>query len=167
MWYQNRLSLLFVQFLLALSACGQISFDERMEQLYKGTVPVIQSKALAQLDPEQYVLLDVRSEEEYRVSHISKARLIIYNDFELEQIKDLPKETKIVVYCAIGVRSESVGEQLLRSGFQDVSNLYGGIFGWKNEGFSVVDQDSKPTERVHTYNKSWSKWLYEGEKVYE
>jgi hypothetical protein len=31
----------------------------------------------------------------------------------------------------------------------------------------VVDPSGKPTEKVHTYNKEWSRWLWNGEKVYE
>jgi len=163
----KQLPLLLLTTVMSLSACGQVTFDEKMKQLYNGTVPLIQSKELAELEPDRVVLLDIRSEREYQVSHISGARFIDYDKFEPEQVNDLAKDAKIVVYCAVGVRSERVGEQLLELGFVDVNNLYGGIFDWKNEGYPVIDKKSQPTERVHTYSKSWSKWLQQGEKVYE
>lgn len=163
----KQLPLLLLTIVFSLNACGQVSFDEKMEQLYHGTVPLIQPKDLAELDPNQVVLLDIRSEKEYKVSRISKARFIDYDDFKPDDVKDLSKEAKIVVYCAVGVRSERVGEQLLELGFKDVTNLYGGIFGWKNEGLPVIDENNQPTERVHTYNRTWSKWLQKGERVYE
>ncbi|MGI9543195.1 MAG: rhodanese-like domain-containing protein [Cyclobacteriaceae bacterium] len=162
-----KLPLLLLIVAISLNACGQVSFDEKMEQLYHGTVPLIKPKDLSKLDPQQVVLLDIRSEKEYKVSHISNARFIDYDGFKSEDVQGISKESKIVVYCAIGVRSERVGEQLLELGFKDVSNLYGGIFGWKNEGLPVIDENKQPTERVHTYNKNWSKWLQKGEKVYE
>jgi hypothetical protein len=44
--------------------------------------------------------------------------------------------------------------------------LYGGIFEWKNNNFKVLDTLGNETEKVHTFSKSWSKWLTKGEKVY-
>ena len=35
-----------------------------------------------------------------------------------------------------------------------------------NEGHTVVNQEAQPTDSVHTYNRSWSKWLQKGIKVY-
>jgi predicted sulfurtransferase len=66
----------------------------------------------------------------------------------------------------VGYRSEKVGEKLQELGFQNVKNLYGGIFQWKNEGFEVENSLSMPTDSVHTYNKRWSKWLLKGVRVY-
>jgi len=57
-------------------------------------------------------------------------------------------------------------EELLELGYTNVKNLYGGIFQWKNDGFDVVNNQSMVTDSVHTYNKSWSKWLVKGVKVY-
>ena len=67
----------------------------------------------------------------------------------------------------MGYRSERIGEKLQKMGFTNVKNLYGGIFDWKNQDFEVVGMDNLATDSVHTYNKSWSKWLYKGIKVYE
>jgi 3-mercaptopyruvate sulfurtransferase SseA len=70
------------------------------------------------------------------------------------------------VYCSVGYRSERVGEKLQKLGYQNVYNIYGGIFEWKNEGMQVVNRQNQPTDSVHTYNKNWSKWLLKGVKVY-
>ena len=48
-----------------------------------------------------------------------------------------------------------------------ISNLFGGIFEWKNNGFKVYDSINTVTENVHIFSKEWSKWLTKGEKVYE
>ncbi|MEL6718853.1 MAG: rhodanese-like domain-containing protein, partial [Bacteroidota bacterium] len=68
-------------------------------------------------------------------------------------------------YCSVGYRSEKISEQLLEAGFKDVSNLYGGIFEWKNQDHEVVDEKGA-TEKVHAYDRVWGFWLKEGKKVY-
>ena len=86
----------------------------------------------------------------------------------LENVADLDKKTPIVVYCSVGYRSEKVGEKLKAAGFLNVKNLYGSIFEWVNEGNPVVGNDNKATAKVHTYNKTWSRWVDKKniEKVY-
>lgn len=111
------------------------------------------------------VFLDAREPEEYNVSHIRGARLVGYKDLDLSVINDLPKDTAIVVYCSVGYRSQKVTEKLLDAGFTSVHNLYGGIFEWVNTERPVVDQKGN-TQRVHTYNKTWSQWLRKGVSVY-
>ena len=115
------------------------------------------------------ILLDARDEKEFNVSHLKNAIRVGYDDFKLnETLKKLPedKNTKIVVYCSLGIRSETVAHKLINKGYTNVFNLYGGIFEWKNANFQVVDTLGKPTEKVHTFSKNWSKWLKKGEKVY-
>ncbi|MEM7297825.1 MAG: rhodanese-like domain-containing protein [Bacteroidota bacterium] len=151
---------------LSFSSCGQKTFDEKMQSLYKNTVPLIKSDSLeGRLD--QVILLDTRAPSEYQVSHLEGARLIDYDNFDMEMIKDISKDEEVIVYCSVGYRSERIGEKLQKAGFTNVKNLYGGIFGWKNEGNEVVGRNDQPTDSVHTYNKSWGQWLFKGIKVYE
>ena len=155
--------------MLTTVACGQKTFDEKMKSLYRNTVPLIDASSLQKLanQDQQIFLLDTRSQAEYRVSHIPGARLIDYDHFEKRDVKDIPKDAKVVVYCSVGYRSERIGEKLQKMGFDDVSNLYGGIFDWKNQGKEIINLENNPTDSVHTYNKNWSQWLYNGIKVYE
>lgn len=156
----------FIIFLLStVTSCGQKTFDEKMQSLYKNTVPLIKADSL-QSKVADVVLLDTRAKEEYQISHIKGARFIDYDDFEMNQVEDIPKDQEVIVYCSVGYRSERVGEQLQKAGFSNVKNLYGGIFGWKNEGYEVVGPNNMPTDSVHTYNRLWGKWLYKGTKVY-
>ena len=86
--------------------------------------------------------------------------------FELRAISDLPKNKPLIVYCSIGKRSEKITKELLKEGFSNVRNLYGGIFEWVNEGNGVVDNENKPTNKVHAYGRFWGQFLEKGEKVY-
>ena len=70
------------------------------------------------------------------------------------------------MYCSSGVRSEDVAEQLKEAGFENVFNLYGGIFEWKNKDNPVVNSKDKETPKVHAFSKEWGVWLHKGKKVY-
>lgn len=112
------------------------------------------------------ILIDTRSLEEFNVSHIQNAYFLDYNRFTNRNVDALDRNVLIVVYCTVGYRSERIGEKLLRLGFKDVRNLYGGIFEWVNQGNNVINALGKSTEQVHTYNKNWSQWLSRGVIVY-
>ena len=160
-----RYNLLIILFVAASSVCcGQKSFDKHVKKLYEGTVPLVNQEELQAQEGVLY--LDIRSQEEFDVSHIAGARMIDYESFEAEDVSDIPRDTTIVVYCSVGYRSERVGEKLQEMGFTDVKNLYGGIFDWKNKDNEVVNELGQPTDSVHTYNFLWSKWLQKGIKVY-
>ena len=136
-----------------------------MESLYQNTVPLIKANELK--DKSDVIILDVRSPEEYAISHLEGSIMIDYDNFEKKDVIEIDKEAEVIVYCSVGYRSERLGEKLQKMGFTDVKNLYGGIFDWKNQGLEVVNPQGNLTDSVHTYNKSWSKWLYNGIKIYE
>lgn len=157
-------------FFSSLFACGQKTYDEKLASLYKNTVPLIKPDSLSDMQKtEKVYLLDTRSKKEYAVSHLQGARFIDYDDFDMNKVNDIPKDAKVVVYCSVGYRSERVGEKMKKAGYSDVSNLYGGIFQWKNENMPVVNPNGEVTDSVHTYNSRWGKWLEEGKgiKVYD
>ena len=150
--------------LSSITSCGQKTFDEKMQSLYKNTVPLIRANELEE-KLENVVILDTRAPEEFDVSHIPGARMINYDKFKVKDVNDVPKNAEVIVYCSVGYRSERVGEKLREAGYEDVKNLYGGIFDWKNQGYDVVNLNNQPTDSVHTYNNSWGKWLYQGIKI--
>ena len=151
----------------SLSACGQRSFDQKLEAMYRHSVPLIKPAALDSLQQQRpVVLLDTRTPEEYAVSHLPDARFVDYDAFAVEDVADVAKDAEVVVYCAVGYRSERIGEALQEVGYEHVQNLYGGIFAWKNGGREVVNQRGQLTDSVHTYNRNWSKWLKRGIKTW-
>lgn len=152
-------------------SCAQsqdAGFDIMLDALLSNTVEQISSKELSQkIESGSLILLDSRELDEYQVSHIEGSLHVGYDNFKKSSVKDLSKDSEVIVYCSVGYRSEKIGEKLKNMGFENVYNLRGGIFDWKNSGFNVVDNNGQTTEKIHTYNQEWSKWLFEGEKVYE
>ncbi|MBC7525055.1 MAG: rhodanese-like domain-containing protein [Flavobacterium sp.] len=155
-------------FLLISSSLGfaQITIPEVLNKLNKKTVPYITVSELK--ENQNVILLDAREFKEYHVSHLQNAVPVGFNTFDIKKTETaLPdKNAIIVVYCSIGVRSEKIGEKLLKSGYKKVYNLYGGIFEWKNNDGKTINSNNVLTDSVHTYNKTWSVYLKKGIKVY-
>lgn len=74
---------------------------------------------------EEYLLLDVRTDEEYQIVNLGGELLPDY-DITSRYI-ELPKDKKILVLCHHGVRSLNVTNFLISKGFQHVFSVAGGI----------------------------------------
>ncbi len=160
--------LYIITFLCFAFANGQTALDSLLQKENKESVPYITVSEL--LQKENMVLLDSREKVEYETSHIENALCVGYDQFKLKKVKKLlpkDKNTPIVVYCSLGIRSEDVGEKLQKAGYKNVYNLYGGIFEWKNQDQTVVDNKGETTENIHTFNEDWSIWLKKGVKIFD
>jgi rhodanese-related sulfurtransferase len=161
-------NIVFFIFLLSINSFSQKNLQQLLKKYNTESVPYI---SVSELQKEkEVILLDAREPKEFEVSHLKNAVCVGYDFFNLENtLKKLPKDknTKIVVYCSLGIRSEDIAEKLQKEGYTNVFNLYGGIFEWKNQGNTIVNLQNNPTEKVHAFNKEWSKWLHKGEKIYE
>lgn len=90
---------------------------------------------LDKLGPDD-LLLDVRTHEEFRGGHLPKAKNIPVDELR-SRIGELPKDKKIYIYCAIGLRGYVSQRILTQNGFETL-NLSGGYTLWK-----AVDRDRK------------------------
>jgi rhodanese-related sulfurtransferase len=149
---------------------AQQSLEELLQQYNTQSVPYISVEELRMRQvTDSVVVLDSRETEEFEVSRIENALLVGFNHFSeeafMEMIKD--KNTPIVVYCSLGIRSEQISERLNNMGYVNVKNLYGGIFEWKNKGYPVLDKNGKETDSIHIFSKHWGQWLINGIKTTE
>ena len=82
---------------------------------------------------EDILLLDVRNPFEYDICKLPNSLLIPMSNIPTN-IKHIPKDKPVVVYCHHGMRSASVIEYLSQNyGFTNLHNLRGGINAWANE----------------------------------
>ncbi|RKS55107.1 rhodanese-related sulfurtransferase [Gillisia mitskevichiae] len=149
---------------------AQGSLDKLISKYNSHSIPYISVEELKmQSAKEKVFILDAREIEEFQVSHIANSIFVGYNNFSTEKvISNIKlKNAPIVVYCSLGIRSETISEKLKEAGYTNIKNLYGGIFEWKNKGYSVYDSSNKETQKVHAFSKHWSKYLTKGEKVYQ
>ena len=89
---------------------------------------------------EDYIILDVRTQDEYNEGHLEKALLIPIDELE-GRIDELDQNNPIIVYCRSGVRSNRAANILIENGFSEVYDM-GGIMGWQEEGFPVVIENN-------------------------
>jgi len=83
------------------------------------------------IDNEDVIILDVRTEEEFRQGHIEGAILI--PDYDLDKLagEKLPdKDATILIYCRSGNRSKLASHFLIGMGYQNVYD-FGGILDWR------------------------------------
>lgn len=82
---------------------------------------------------EDYVILDVRTEGEYKEGHIPGALNIPNETIGKEEIAALPDKTKkILVYCRSGSRSKQAAKKLADLGYENIYE-FGGIIDWKGD----------------------------------
>lgn len=106
------------------------------------------------------LLLDVRTQEEWNVSHLPGARRVDPSAAVEPAAAGIAKTAPIVTYCAVGYRSGDLATRLRAAGFTNVRNLEGSIFEWANEHRPLV-HDDQPVKRVHPYNALWGRLLAE------
>jgi len=135
------------------------AFKENLQSLLDENVSSISVADLCEDTLVSYTFLDARELEEYNISHIPDAKYVGYDNFNMTHLKGLSLDEPIVVYCSVGFRSEQITVKLQKAGYKNVYNLVGSIFEWVNQGHIIEDQYDNPTQTLHTYNKSWSKWI--------
>ncbi|MCK4804048.1 MAG: rhodanese-like domain-containing protein [Spirochaetes bacterium] len=140
--YFNRIksAVLFI-IVFALSGPAVMADGGADTKILKDITPV-EAFDLIQENKENidFIILDVRTEPEYKSGHIENAENI---DYYLEGFKDelgeLDKNKTYLIYCASGNRSGKALKIMDEMGFQKAYNVLGGIKGWKSKGLPVVE----------------------------
>ena len=91
-------------------------------------------EAIAMMEEESgYIILDVRTPEEFADKHIPGAINIPNETIESTEIPELPdKDQLILVYCRSGNRSKQASEKLVALGYTNIVE-FGGINDWPGE----------------------------------
>lgn len=161
----NRIVILI--FLFSNQVFCQKTIEKLLKDYNKNTISYITTNELD--NKNNILILDAREKEEYNVSHIESAKYIGFNDFNKDRFNALKvnKNTTIVVYCSLGIRSHQIAEKIKKMGYTSIYNLYGGIFQWKNENRKIVNSNEKTTDSIHAFSKEWGVYLRKGIKVYQ
>ena len=72
---------------------------------------------------DDMIIIDVREPNEYKFGHLDNAINISVNNLNEDSLKDISKDSKIVVYCQTGSRSKDASEKLLNMGYKNVYDL--------------------------------------------
>lgn len=116
--------------LMALVIGGLLMLGQSVSANQTMTTQELQNKLNAK---ENFVLLDVRTQEEYNAGYIAGAILLPYDEINAKATIVLPdKEKEIVLYCRSGRRSAIAKKSLLDLGYQKVVD-FGGVKRWEGE----------------------------------
>lgn len=115
---------------------GSITVKEYEQANYKSVMSKEAVEIIKNVDP---LILDVRTEGEYKNGHLENSKLIPLQVIQSEytQILDY-KDKPVLVYCASGNRSVVASRVLIEQGFTKVYNLKRGIGEWYREGNKIV-----------------------------
>ena len=121
-------------FLLAACASDPYEASDVVVQPTPSFQTITASEARQMMaEADNYVLLDVRTEAEFREKRITGAILIPYNEIRERAEAELPdKNAVILVYCRSGRRSALAAATLAALGFVNVYD-FGGIIDWPYE----------------------------------
>ena len=115
---------------MLLTACGQDK-ENNQGAVY---VNITAEEAKQIMDTEEgYVILDVRTQEEYDQGHIPGAIVISHEEIAEKADEVLTdKDQLILVYCRSGRRSKIAAEALVELGYTNIKE-FGGIIDWPYE----------------------------------
>ena len=115
---------------MLLTACGQDK-ENNQGAVY---VNITAEEAKQIMDSEEgYIILDVRTQEEYDEGHIPGAIVISHEEITEKAEEVLTdKDQLILVYCRSGHRSKIAAEALVELGYTNIKE-FGGIIDWPYE----------------------------------
>ena len=137
---------------IALAACGgseesadttppTAAADNSSEPAASGITLVSAQDAAATIAdaPDDLVILDVRTAEEFAEGHIEGATMIdFYSEDFAAQIAELDPDVPYVLYCRSGNRSGQTRSIMSELGFASVEDVDGGVISWQTAGLPLV-----------------------------
>ena len=127
-------------FLIVAGFIGVLAFIikselSRMSRTYK---QIGVNAAVLLLNKDNTVVLDVREDKEIQGGIIKGARHITLGELS-DKLANIGKNKQdpVLVYCRSGSRSGHACQQLTKAGYEDVSNLSGGILAWESANLPV------------------------------
>lgn len=95
------------------------------ENILRKKVNIIQWSEVDNSDLSNTVIIDVRTKSEHEFGSIKNAVNIPVDEIR-NRLSEIPKDKKLIVYCAVGLRGYLASRILLQSGYEKVYNLSGG-----------------------------------------
>ena len=103
------------------------------------TVTADDAAAILADAPDELVVLDVRTPEEYTEGHLEGAVLVDFYDPDFaDQLAELDPDVPYLVYCRSGSRSGQTLPLMQQLGFGSASDIGGGIIAWADAGLPIV-----------------------------
>jgi rhodanese-related sulfurtransferase len=145
----KKIALFTSVFLFALFGCSenedQYNYNHALQKSYAKTsgsnqgsfrsIPPHIAKRLID-SRSDLLVIDVRTPVEMKYGRIKGSNLMSFWSVMRGQ-HDLPKDKAIILVCAVGGRSYTAGQVLVRNGYSEIYNLSGGIDAWRRAGLPL------------------------------
>ena len=123
----------FLMALLLLAGCGAQSEESTYRQINAEEAAALMEKE------SSYIILDVRTAQEYSEKHIPGAVNVPNEIIGSAGIPELPDKAQLIlVYCRSGNRSKQAAEKLAKLGYTNIVE-FGGIHDWTGETVSGAE----------------------------
>lgn len=123
---------------LVIIGCGRKSeadnsvIDNKDEENSYKSISMSEAEDMMK-NEKDYIILDVRTAEEYKEGHIPDAINVANETIGEDEIAELPdKDQLIMVYCRSGRRSKLAASKLVKLGYTNIVEI-GGIIDWKGD----------------------------------
>ena len=109
-------------------------------------ISVISNTQFTEIQDTDYILVDVRTAEEYESGHIQDAvNFDFYSESFQNDILTLDKSSSIILYCRTQNRSTKTANYLKENGYKQITVIVGGITSWVKNGNDLVYNFSDET----------------------
>jgi rhodanese-related sulfurtransferase len=105
----------------------------------------VQEAAEMQGDDGGALIIDVREPNEYLQIRAKGALLLPLGRLN-NRVRELPRDRELLLMCRTGARSQNATQFLAANGFENVTNVTGGIVAWYQAGLPTTSGDPEPGE---------------------
>lgn len=132
--------LALLSLLAAVSACaGASTSDDVSSDTGTRLVSVDDAAALLADPPDDLIVLDVRTPEEFADARLADATMIDFYEADFaDRIAELDRDASYLLYCRSGNRSGQTLAMMEELGFTNVADVDGGINVWLDGGHPVT-----------------------------
>lgn len=118
---------------------GKLSrFQKLVAEAKRNIEEISPNDAALELGRGVATLIDVRSDDEWRLGHARGAKHLSRGEIELEIEEQVPDPgQRIICYCGGGSRSALVVESLQKMGYTNVRSMAGGFREWRAAGLAT------------------------------
>jgi len=134
---RNIAAVFLILFATAIAGC--ITAEQTHQKIVKVSPDEAYRLIQENKNKPNFVIIDIRTPQEYKTGHIENAININFYDSNFKQeLSRLDRDKTYIVYCRTGHRSDMAMPIFRELGFKEVYEMDGGIVAWVKSGYRIV-----------------------------
>lgn len=129
---------------IALIVVSILLLQDILENAFQKTKSLSPTQAVAEMNNDETVVIDVREPQEYSKGHIPNSINLPLGsiDEKIDALK-LDRQSPLIIACQIGTRSSAAGKKLSNAGFEQIFTIRGGVQAWEDNHLPLKKGSSK------------------------